>query len=152
MPSENESIPGELVILDLNQQNLCWPKTVLDLLKLIVKYVAVALKGKPGFQFVVVAKTNPAAEDVFNPWFKVDASGNFISLNLFQQNDWKPVYPLPPYHVMWLVGDPNNPPAGFRPIDGTVSGYPNLSTQFRDVGDGRKLYCAAFVGYTSTTT
>lgn len=151
MPDQLESFPGELKMLDTMPEDICWPRTVPALFKLIIKYMGVALKSKLGYRFVIESSQTPGPDDIGNTWFKTDTSGNYVGHYEYIQGDWRPVYDLPPFHVVWVIGNPDEPPTGFRTLNGTVSGYPNLTTQFRDVGGGKTLFAVAFVGYTSSS-
>jgi len=152
MPDQLELYPGEIVQKgDPPVESFCYPPTVAGLLKMICDYLAVRLTGKKNYRFIIISSQTPDQEGIGHAWLQTDPTENVQSMQAFIQGDWRPLYFFPPFHAEQIIGDPDNPPPGWRAIDGTLSQYPNLSGMFRDIPNsgGKKLYFAAFVGYTA---
>lgn len=150
MPDNLEHIPAELVFRNNPPPDTyCYPSTIIGLMRLIKDFFVIRLVAKQQFRFVIVSSQTPDQEGIGYPWLEVDSSGNVNGFKYFVKGDWRQIYVLPPYHVCYLYGDPANPPDGWRYLDGTVSGYENLSSLVKTLASGKKVYPAAFVGYTS---
>lgn len=152
MPDQLELYPGEIVEKgDPPVESLCYPPTIAGLFKLIRDYLAVRLTGKKNFRFIIISSQTPDNEGIGHAWLQTDPTENVQSLQAFVQGDWRPVYLFPPFHAVGIVGNPNDPPPGWRAIDGTLSQYPNMTTLFKTLPEGKTFYYAAFVGYSASS-
>lgn len=123
------------------------------------------IKALPGFlsvevpssaiSGVVVSSSAPTEDERDKLWFRRSVAGSFVGIYAFQGGAWERFYMYAPGEVVWLTGNSNNPPKGFRVIE---SGEPTLpaavvnaiTAQYVPIstpGAGFAYYAALFIGY-----
>lgn len=95
---------------------------------------------------MIVGHQTPGPGDTDKIWFRFDLSGHWIGDFAFIKGGWRRIVPREVGEVVDLIGDAAHPPEGYKTMDGSFNGYPNLSEFFRGSAP-TQYYKAMFVGY-----
>lgn len=65
---------------------------------------------------VIVSNSQPTSSQTTSVWIRMSASNAFIGIYVFSGGEWVQVSPAP-QQVIWMYGDSDNPPAGYKTTD-----------------------------------
>jgi len=148
---EFNTLEGKLEIAS-RPSTLCFGKP-LEFLENLTKYLRVSFPIFKTHKFVLVDTREPDVDDVDKLWARFDSAGNPQGWFAFIKGQWQRFYTVVPGEVRWVVGDSDNPPAGWQPIV-EESGYINpailteLMTHYVEISAGRySFFAVRYVGY-----
>lgn len=124
--------------------------TFADLINALGEYLRVEIPIQ-SVSNLIISNVQPGQADRDKPWWRISNSGSFIGIYTYNDGVWSQVLPAPG-QVFWLIGDSDNPPAGysFTAVASALSGpdYTALIAQAVPVGGPPfTYYPALYIGF-----
>lgn len=154
MPSSANLVRAAIVLLGLKDSN-CFT-SMQEFIEALPELIGVEIPDD--ITNVVVSNIQPSDSQTTDVWFRLTNGGSFVSINVFSQGQWHPIYPVnvatspePTLQIFWLQGDSSNPPPGFQNTNDAPGVDPAIATALAALwitGAGStEYYSACFTGF-----
>lgn len=152
MPNNNNVTLADIVLIGL--QDLSCFTSMQEVLQALPTLIAAAVPNN--ITNVTVSNIEPSDSQTGNVWFRISNAGSFVSINVFSQGAWHPIYPVnadlasPTLQIFWLQGDPANPPTGWTNTNDAAGVDPGIQTALAALwvtGTNFTYYSAVFTGF-----
>jgi len=146
-----DTLAGKLEIAS-RPSTLCYGKP-LEFIDKLVEIFRATFPVNKNHKFVVYGSGQPGVDDIDKLWAKFSSDGQPQGWFAFIKGTWQRFYTPVPGEIRWIVGDSNNPPAGWSPITGvgakvTSAILAELTSHYVEISAGRYSYYAVrYVGY-----